>query len=818
MKFLNLETGYTFDGIWKNTISYSDWTIVDRLTPVKCKECSHVSGVDDSMLHELMKNSKNHFLFSDNEYATNPGNSSDWYSEFNFDTTCKYAYRTEIPQTRGFIYWFPNEQSTGIVYTMPICVLTENDKPLNIKIEENTVFTFVSTSNNTIDIDGNTFIEPEFYYEITTTPQKLDKYYAHVFNIACKSEMAGEYICKVTLDDEHYFRVGADLYGEYEPARINLSNMGIELPDMIQKAIYDVDPHEDSKNNIIINRKFKELLINYWDIIANRGSYKSLVNSLKWFEWNNIEVKEIYKHLDVGKFIFDDRQIMSLFENKVKDRHNNFIKTSYISLYCSVYDEMDEYDSELNPVIQNAVLKWSKDDLRLKMSLLAQFFGAYFMPIHLALFHAVVEDKVFTNTIKNIHASEFKREDTFGDFSYVKCNIKNNQSFVLSNVRAQVTNDTIFGIKDINSTKYFGVDIFPKDGKIDNMNIFASQYYTGPGAIIPFEITLSVQPNDFVTHTIISFDNERLDFHEIFNAKDGVINIKFNLLLKKAKKYSYNFTFILASGKTITRNVYFNVIDPDNLWINIYKVISKDDTNGFTYDDFKNLKTCKYFFKVQNSKNNNYYKHYLPCMSPDNDKFNEYNGIKLNRTIVLEVESTENIEEFRKMMSEKYLEFERHDGEILKYLTYVSKHFYEDTPDYVLTDNSSNYKVIRNDLGFYPQFHELKLLDGNNIEDYTINQYDALCCIPVSINKNKTTEFKYGHKIEGVEWELKNNSLIENSVIEHSSSSQQPFIAKSKKSLLNPGFYSIKFRYKLSDDDSKYNEMNIESAFRVIHI
>lgn len=825
MKFLNLETGYTFDGIWKNTANYTDWVYVDRITPIKCKECNYVSSVNDSALMDLMKDPTVEILYTDNENETDV-NSSNWYSEFNYDTSSKYAYRVRIPQTKGYIYWFPNEQSTGIVYNMPICVLTEDEKPLNISIEENDVFTFVRTTNKTTDIDGYTFIEPEFLYNITTTPQKLGKYYAHVFNIACKSEMAGEYICKVTLDDEHYFRVGADLYGEYEPVRINLSNMGVELPDMVQKAIYDVDPHEDAKNSIIINRKFKELLINYWDVVANKGSYKSLVNSIKWFEWYNLEVKEIWKHIEVGKFMFDDRQILSLLENKIQNQQHNFVKTSYIALYCSIYDELDEYDIELNPILSKAVSDWSKEDLRLKMALLAQYFGMHFMPIHLSLMHAVAEDKVFTNTIKNIHANEIKRDDSFADLGFVECNIKDNSRFVLNNVRAQVTDKTLFGIKDINNSNYFGVDVFPKNEKIDNIKLFANKYYTGPGVIIPIEFVLPNQSyGDFLKHTIVISDN-RLDFYDIVYVRNNKITIRFNLLLTTPKDYSYTFTFILASGKTLTRTLNFSVTDPDSVWINTYKILSKSDLDGFTYNDFKDTTIGKYFFKIQKSTGESidpYYKYYLPLLDPSDDKYDKYNGIKLNRTIVLHINDNLSGEEaidlkmFRKWMSFDYLEFERYDNGVLKYLTYVSKKFYSNTPSYI-DQYKYLYEIIRNDLGFYPQFHKLQLLNGDNIKDYTINQYDALCCIPVTIQKNKTIDFKYGYKIEDFEWEFINRSLHKDNIIKYPSSSQQPFIAKNEKNTLTPGYYGIKFRYKLSDDDSKYNELNINSAFRVVHI
>ena len=41
-------------------------------------------------------------------------------------------------------------------------------------------------------------------------------------------------------------------------------------------------------NISLLEKKFKELLVNYWDVIANKGSYKSLINSIKWFEYGDI--------------------------------------------------------------------------------------------------------------------------------------------------------------------------------------------------------------------------------------------------------------------------------------------------------------------------------------------------------------------------------------------------------------------------------------------------------------------------------------------------------------------------------------------------
>ena len=158
-------------------------------------------------------------------------------------------------------------------------------------------------------------------------------------------------------------KIGADFYGEYEQVYINLSNFGVEIPDYVQKAIYDSNVHEDYKDNILLNRKMKELLSNYWDLLANKGSYKSLFNTLSWFEWGDIlRLREIWKRQSVGKTIYDDRELMSLLENKYDDSLGNFVKTAYFSLYANFYKSSDSYDNEDNPVLEYVALKWGKED------------------------------------------------------------------------------------------------------------------------------------------------------------------------------------------------------------------------------------------------------------------------------------------------------------------------------------------------------------------------------------------------------------------------------------------------------------------------
>lgn len=725
-------------------------------------------------------------------------------------------------QSKGYIFWFPAEQSIDITYSMPICIITDTDTPLKLRIEENEIFKFITHTNISTCVDGYVFNSPNYELEITTLPEKInDQCFAHLFNISCVSSVEGEFICRININNEGFIRVGADFYGEYEPTYINLSNMGVEIPESVQKTIYDSNVHEDFKDNILLNRKFKELLSNYWDIIANRGSYKSMINALKWFEWDkHLIIKEIWKRDEAGHIMFADEDLLNVIESNMINTFKNSIKTTFVSLYYTLYNETDKYDIEGNPVIENTVLRWSKNDMQLKLSLLSQFFGTFFLPIHMSVFHATVEDEIFTSAIKLISGSRIDEDTSFGDFEYIECNFEDNKVFKLDNVKSQVTEDTLFGIKADKDNYAFGVDKFPKSDFIGDIETYAEQYYSGPGTIIPIHLKINNQNNnDYIHKTIVQYrptskleKDIRLEFGNIIYAKENKFNIKFNFLAKEAINYNIKMTFITASGKMFNKSIKFSVEDIDNLNLNIYKIQAKDDTEGFTYKDFYDRSCNEYLISLQNNiESNKYYYQYLPYMNSDNTLYKDYKGIKLTRTVVVKIRpdySDFDILLLRGIMYNDYLEFAKYSSENkLSYIIFVSKKFNAKLPERLI---SKNYEIIRNDLGFYPCFHKLVKSEGIDINNYTISQYEAFCIAPEIYNGEDISRLKYCNDINEFEWTFVNSS--DNSIVYHPVSSRSPFVA-GNESIINSGYYDIIFKCSLKN--GKINEYKLNSAFRI---
>jgi hypothetical protein len=150
--------------------------------------------------------------------------------------------------------------------------------------------------------------------------------------------------------DLHEFTVGADFHVEHEEHKINLGNFGIEIPESIQKAIYPANPHEESKDNILLNRKYKELLMDYIDILGNKGSYQSLLNSLNWFEYGDLlSLKEIWKHTEWDKTIYNDQELTQLLSDHAKRTLTNYAKTTYFGIYCACQSIKESHVDEIYP-------------------------------------------------------------------------------------------------------------------------------------------------------------------------------------------------------------------------------------------------------------------------------------------------------------------------------------------------------------------------------------------------------------------------------------------------------------------------------------
>lgn len=730
-----------------------------------------------------------------------------------------------------YIHWFEGEFGVNMFFNKKICFISDKQN-VNISLNSN-VFSLLNIDAQTEDlnidkenINGFDYIDINSLKinNITSRGILLNNKYIHLIYIIAYSESPAEYIDSLTIDDEE-IKIGIDLYEDNEPLYINMSNMGINIPNSIQKAIYPGNVHEDVDDKILLNRKWKELLSNYWDITANKGSYKSLMNSLKWFEWGDrLELKELWKWKDsIGKTFYDDKEILTYIEEHYKLEMCRFVKSTYYSINMAMqYYENGELDSEKNPILKSIVDNWSKTDLMLKLSMLGSFFETYFMPIHLDLIHSTIEDIVFTNTIKCISGNELTINDNYINNGYVSCNLDENNIFSLSNVSSQVNSNTLFGTKDVSGKNYEDIIAIGVDENItsiksdEDLKIFMSQLFNGVGVMINIEYTIPLNKNDFITKEdlFLNINNNgwiNRTEHKIINEQDGYAVFKFNILCCEEAEYDIRMNFITAGGGTYSKNAKFYIVDDSMISIGIFKIKHVTPSLSEWYNIKSNDYNTTRFLNKDNNTPSTMIKQYIPADNPDGT------GVALNNILIFLSEKLDDeyFDEYHAFLRDNY--FITHKdltgpGWRKQYTICVSKQFWFDPNpwmDELLQNENINIKkfVYRNDYGYFPEFHIVEELYGDNLDDYTVFDNDAVCVIPM-IGSLRNIPLKYGNLISLPEWEFENVSTGE--IIKLDKSIREPYIANSTKRILSKGYYNVTFKYRLG---SVEKTIKMNSAF-----
>ena len=710
-----------------------------------------------------------------------------------------------------YVFRFDGEQSINILYSKPICFISK-DSDAVVSIDQNDIFKIIDPSRfqNVEKLYGVD------YYNIKDSIVKENSirlngtlhhnYYIYIFYIVSSASQAGEYTENFYINDEQYKILG-DFYGEEESYYINLSNNGVSIPESIQKAIYGTNVHEDKRDNILLNRKWKELLSNYWDVIANKGSYKSLINSLKWFEYGDlVKLKEVWKRNDEGINRYEFIDIQKIVSDKYFESFDDFSKTTYMSLSYSLQEILKDdngivWNDEGNPELKNIIHKWSIQDLSLKLYLLGNFYESYFMPIHLDLMHSTIESVVYSNTFKVLTSGSIGRNDYICDTQSIKCNIKNGDIYQLSNEKCYVGKDVLFA-SDI-SEDIIGVQRSVPDGPMTDKQKgnYVFHLYNSIGAIIDFNIELPLMDGDFIEREMLIFKYndeciEKVDYKVIKDNK-----FSFSILCKYDGDYEARLQFDTASGKTFVKSVKFQVIDTSYGYLKIYKI----KNNGSTYNLFKGKESGyinDYVFKKQEYTGEGLYKfkQYIPALTSSND------GVKLNH--LLTVEWNDNLASY---LSDKYYtaKLTKNDK---SYIVCVCKTFNE-VPEYdvylkadgrYFDYNGGIYRILKEKMIYVPEFHHLEEFDGGkeSLYNYIIHDYDALCVIP---------SIPHSRKIEGIEWEFVNETTGKSISLE--GSVNEPLIAQKDKKVLDDGYYSIIFKYRLAQDTDKVNIISLDSAF-----
>ena len=250
-----------------------------------------------------------------------------------------------------FLFQFDMDFNTGTQTSLemeadgpPLEVITELEISLN------------SDPTETIDPQGYTVTD-------VINPEALQ------LNIAIRSEKENTFKRTLYIKDSCKDKIIAEILiygettGEDERLRVMTQNMGYNILESDSEIFRNTNIKELLPDFDEVNLKRKEIMMEGYNIYPFIGSYKGLINAIKFFGYDTLKVREFWKNVDAnspmfGKYIMSND--ISVFEPSVQlnDKtitlpNKKFRKTSLFSLVYRINNIVpNRFDEESLPITE----------------------------------------------------------------------------------------------------------------------------------------------------------------------------------------------------------------------------------------------------------------------------------------------------------------------------------------------------------------------------------------------------------------------------------------------------------------------------------
>lgn len=153
--------------------------------------------------------------------------------------------------------------------------------------------------------------------------------------------------------------VNAQSIGEDERLRTLLGNFGLPDPKDFPQLFKEADVNEELPDWEILNPKSKHMILEHDKIMPYIGTYKALVNALKWLGYDDIYVREWFKNVK------ENKKLSLLIPYEAKDRTQTILmfspeerkvlkKLNQLSLIYEINYETGELDDWGTPITKNS--------------------------------------------------------------------------------------------------------------------------------------------------------------------------------------------------------------------------------------------------------------------------------------------------------------------------------------------------------------------------------------------------------------------------------------------------------------------------------
>ena len=275
-----------------------------------------------------------------------------------YETVTLYISEQFLDSDTNVVYSYPHLASPATNNNVKCNLKTGNrfrfftiDNPQSqepyISFLENMEFEFRDWFSDSVDMESGSITTTNFDYKFL----KID---------LCVSAVNEEIIeDTLILYDEKGKIFEIDLYaeseGEDERFVTLLSNIGEQFFEKDEFIFKESNINEDLPNYHIINRKRKELLMEFHNLRPYLSSYRGIINIIKFFGYYNVKLKEYFLNTETGKLFYED-VVLDEYDRLDKKSHiksKPYKKTSNFGLFYDINRVIeDEYDELGLPVLE----------------------------------------------------------------------------------------------------------------------------------------------------------------------------------------------------------------------------------------------------------------------------------------------------------------------------------------------------------------------------------------------------------------------------------------------------------------------------------
>lgn len=236
------------------------------------------------------------------------------------------------------------------------------------------------------------------------------------FTIALNSEEDKSHYRYLRIYDTIDDKLIANIYvygetvGEDERLAVLLSNFGTSVTAKDQFLFKDHDINEVGTDWKLINRKRKELLLELSNIKPFVGTYKALLNAIKFYGYNNLTLKEYWLMIDDRSPMFGKMKAIEVPDSTkgytAKNREvilpsSSYKKTSRFGLYYKLNTPDGTFDEWDTPQVEE-VFDFTPEEVLIKLYGLKNKLQKEYLPLNAKIIDIIGEGDFFSAYNTNI--------------------------------------------------------------------------------------------------------------------------------------------------------------------------------------------------------------------------------------------------------------------------------------------------------------------------------------------------------------------------------------------------------------------------------